>query len=87
MDSTLFFDRKHGGSRAQILLGEFAGIPADYEAHRKQIFAKLASIMEDVWARNTKVRAGICFCVSRKWNTGACALQLLLSSSLPRPYY
>lgn len=40
--------------KMHILLGEFAGIPADYEVHRKQIFSKLASIMEDVWARNVK---------------------------------
>eukprot|EP00047_Mylnosiga_fluctuans_P018585 m.72626 g.72626 ORF g.72626 m.72626 type:complete len:1016 (+) comp7690_c0_seq1:32-3079(+) len=40
--------------RMQILLKEFAGIPGDYETHRKQVYMKLVSIMEDVWNRSYK---------------------------------
>ena len=40
----------------QVLLREFMGLAADYDAHRRQVYSKIVSIMEDVWSRNAKVQ-------------------------------
>lgn len=59
----------------QLLLNEMSGLTSDYESHRKLVYAKLGSIMEDVWARNTKV--------SPQHLRLSCALRTLFPSPVP----
>ena len=44
--------RKHLPVKQQTLLSSFDAVVKDYEQHRKEIFAKLVSIMEDIFKRH-----------------------------------